>query len=68
MARTVEQLQLSVEEDDLRERNEAGEALIRRMAFLRPSTCWVEVEEATTRLLDCLLNGSILQSVYRVEC
>lgn len=45
MARTVEQLQLSVEEDDLRERNQAGEALIRRMAFLRPSTCWVEVEE-----------------------
>src|SRR5689334_8785086 len=45
MARTVEQLQLSVEEDDIRERSRAGEALIQRMAFLRPSTCWVEVEE-----------------------
>ncbi|KAL4751574.1 fungal-specific transcription factor domain-containing protein [Aspergillus terricola var. indicus] len=45
MARTVEQLQLSVEEDELYGRNQAGETLIRRMAFLKPSTCWREAEE-----------------------
>ncbi|RDW72338.1 putative C6 transcription factor [Aspergillus mulundensis] len=45
MARTVEQLQLSVEEDDLYRRNQPGETLIRRMAFLKPSTCWREAEE-----------------------
>ncbi|KAL3463717.1 fungal-specific transcription factor domain-containing protein [Aspergillus heterothallicus] len=45
MARTVEQLQLSVEEDDLYGRNQTGETLIRRMAFLKPSTCWREQEE-----------------------
>ncbi|KAL2849342.1 fungal-specific transcription factor domain-containing protein [Aspergillus pseudodeflectus] len=45
MARTVEQLQLSVEEDDLYGRNQTGETLIRRMAFLKPSTCWREAEE-----------------------
>ncbi|KAL3477665.1 fungal-specific transcription factor domain-containing protein [Aspergillus californicus] len=44
MARTVEQLQLSVEEEDIG-KNQAGETLIRRMAFLKPSTCWREVEE-----------------------
>ncbi|KAL4878463.1 fungal-specific transcription factor domain-containing protein [Aspergillus karnatakaensis] len=45
MARTVEQLQLSVEEDSLYERHQNGETLIRRMAFLKPSTCWREAEE-----------------------
>ncbi|KAL2862666.1 transcription factor domain-containing protein, partial [Aspergillus lucknowensis] len=45
MARTVEQLQLSVEEDDLQGRNQTGETLIRRMAFLQPSACWREQEE-----------------------
>ncbi|KAL2851058.1 fungal-specific transcription factor domain-containing protein [Aspergillus pseudoustus] len=45
MARTVEQLQLSVEEDDLYGRNQTGETLIRRIAFLKPSTCWREQEE-----------------------
>ncbi|KAL5003693.1 hypothetical protein BDV10DRAFT_180224 [Aspergillus recurvatus] len=45
MARTVEQLQLSVEEDELYGRNQAEETLIRRMAFLKPSSCWREAEE-----------------------
>lgn len=43
MARTVEQLQLSVEEDSLAHRS--GETLIRRMAFLKPSKSWREAEE-----------------------
>ncbi|KAL2814519.1 fungal-specific transcription factor domain-containing protein [Aspergillus cavernicola] len=45
MARTVEQLQLSMEEDSVHERSQPGETLIRRMAFLKPSTCWREAEE-----------------------
>lgn len=45
MARTVEQLQLSIEEDHLYDQGQAGETLIRRMAFLKPSTCWREAEE-----------------------
>ncbi|KAL4869461.1 hypothetical protein BDV12DRAFT_185158 [Aspergillus spectabilis] len=45
MARTVEQLQLSVEEDNLYDKHQTGEPLIRRMAFLKPSTCWRMAEE-----------------------
>lgn len=45
MARTVEQLQLSIEEDSVHGRGRPGEALIRRMAFLKPSACWIEAEE-----------------------
>lgn len=43
MTRTVEQLRLSVEEEDSRHRN--GEYLIRRMIFLREAENWVETEE-----------------------
>ncbi|KAE8312512.1 fungal-specific transcription factor domain-containing protein [Aspergillus transmontanensis] len=45
MARTVEQLQLSVEEEHLSSHSQSGETLIRRMAFLKPSTSWREAEE-----------------------
>lgn len=45
MARTVEQLQLSIEEDSVHGRGRPGETLIRRMAFLNPSSCWREAEE-----------------------
>ncbi|KAL4938986.1 fungal-specific transcription factor domain-containing protein [Aspergillus oleicola] len=43
--RTVEQLQLSVEEDHLFGRNQTGERLIRRITFMKPSACWQEAEE-----------------------
>ncbi|KAL4967186.1 putative C6 transcription factor [Aspergillus stella-maris] len=45
--RTVEHLQLSVEEDNLQDRTQtqAGERLIRRITFINPSTCWQEAEE-----------------------
>ncbi|KAF5866872.1 hypothetical protein ETB97_008676 [Aspergillus alliaceus] len=45
MARTVEQLQLSVEEEQFSSNTQSGETLIRRMAFLKPSTSWREAEE-----------------------
>ncbi|KAL4791613.1 fungal-specific transcription factor domain-containing protein [Aspergillus venezuelensis] len=43
--RTVEHLQLSVEEDHLLDRIQPGERLIRRITFMKPSTCWQEAEE-----------------------
>lgn len=43
MTRTVEQLRLSVEEEDGRSEN--GDYLIRRMTFLRKSDNWIETEE-----------------------
>lgn len=45
MARTVEQLQLSVEEEHLSSHSQFGETLIRRIAFLKSSTSWREAEE-----------------------
>lgn len=45
MTRTVEQLQLSIEEEDISQRNTAGENLLQRMVFLSPSKCWSEAEE-----------------------
>ncbi|KAE8381913.1 hypothetical protein BDV26DRAFT_278509 [Aspergillus bertholletiae] len=39
------QLQLSVEEEHLSNHSQPGETLIRRMAFLKPSTSWREAEE-----------------------
>ncbi|CAL5874068.1 uncharacterized protein PFLUO_LOCUS8355 [Penicillium psychrofluorescens] len=45
MVGTVEQLQLSVEEDVLNRATNPGETLIRRMVFLNPSTSWSEAEE-----------------------
>jgi hypothetical protein len=47
MTRTVEQLQLSVEEDNIdgSGRDKVGETLIRRMVFLKPSKSWSEAEE-----------------------
>jgi hypothetical protein len=42
MTRTVEQLQLSVEDED---QPRAAELLIKRMAFLPPATTWIEREE-----------------------
>ncbi|KAJ5708157.1 hypothetical protein N7488_007958 [Penicillium malachiteum] len=42
---TVEQLQLSVEEDELNRATNLGETLIRRMVFLNPSGSWSEAEE-----------------------
>lgn len=42
MTRTVEQLQLSVEEED---QAQSAEFLIKRMAFLRPCKSWIEREE-----------------------
>lgn len=43
MTRTVEQLRLSVEEEE--ERTMEGEYLIRRMSFLREPEFWPEAEE-----------------------
>ncbi|KAL4926115.1 putative C6 transcription factor [Aspergillus undulatus] len=43
--RTVEHLQLGVEEDDLYSKNQHGETLIRRITFLKPSACCQEAEE-----------------------
>ncbi|KFZ17290.1 hypothetical protein V501_01820 [Pseudogymnoascus sp. VKM F-4519 (FW-2642)] len=43
MTRTVEQLQLSVEEED--QSQSAEEFLIKRMAFLPPCNSWIEREE-----------------------
>lgn len=45
MTRTVEQLQLSVEEDDIAQKNRSGENLLQRMVFLSPSQTWSECEE-----------------------
>ncbi|KAJ5174278.1 uncharacterized protein N7482_000155 [Penicillium canariense] len=45
MVGVVEQLQLSVEEDDLYRVSNTGEILIRRMVFLTPSKSWHEAEE-----------------------
>lgn len=47
MARTVEQLQLSVEDDDEEHRHRVNpsEFLIQKMAFLSPPQDWVEREE-----------------------
>lgn len=45
MTRTVEQLQLSVEEDDDPHQTESAEFLIQRMAFLVPPKTWIEREE-----------------------
>jgi hypothetical protein len=42
MTRTVEQLQLSVEEED---QSQSAEFLIKRIAFLPPSKSWIEREE-----------------------
>ena len=42
MTRTVEQLQLSVEEED---QPQAAEFLIKRMGFLPPCKSWIETEE-----------------------
>ena len=43
MTRTVEQLRLSIEEEDRRSKD--GEYLIRRMTFLRKAESWIETEE-----------------------
>jgi hypothetical protein len=45
MTRTVEQLQLSVEDDDNPHQTESAEFLIQRMAFLVPPKSWIEREE-----------------------
>lgn len=45
MTRTVEQLQLSFEDEDGSHNNKAGENLIRRMTFLKPPESWSESEE-----------------------
>jgi hypothetical protein len=45
MTRTVEQLQLSVEDDGVNDYKANAEYLIRRMAFLKPPETWVEAEE-----------------------
>lgn len=42
MTRTVEQLQLSMEDED---QPRSAEFLIKRMAFLKPCTSWIEREE-----------------------
>jgi hypothetical protein len=44
MTRTVEQLRLSIEDEEERHTSSAH-TLIRRMAFLPPSTTWAEAEE-----------------------
>ncbi|VUC30259.1 unnamed protein product [Clonostachys rosea] len=44
MTRTVEQLRLSVEEDDDENSKSSVNSLIRRMAFLPPSSSWAEAE------------------------
>ncbi|KAJ5893219.1 hypothetical protein N7495_004910 [Penicillium taxi] len=45
MVGTVEQLQLSIEEDELYNTKNSGEILIQRMVFLTPSSSWSEAEE-----------------------
>lgn len=45
MARTVEQLQLSVEEDDPQFMLSKSKVLVKRMKFLRPCQSWSEQEE-----------------------
>lgn len=45
MARTVEQLQLSVEDDDPQSASHQTKVLVRRMKFLRPCESWSEREE-----------------------
>lgn len=45
MARTVEQLQLSVEDDELPPSAGESTVLVHRMAFLQPPVDWSEVEE-----------------------
>ena len=45
MTRTVEQLRLSVEDEDHQHPSSSSRALIRRMAFLTPCSSWREVEE-----------------------
>ncbi|GFG23199.1 uncharacterized transcriptional regulatory protein C1683.13c [Aspergillus udagawae] len=45
MTRTVEQLQLSVEESQGDRGSEEGEYLIQRMVFLKPSKFWWQAEE-----------------------
>ncbi|KAF7169696.1 hypothetical protein CNMCM5623_002360 [Aspergillus felis] len=45
MTRTVEQLQLSVEESQGDRGSEEGEYLIQRMVFLKPSNFWWQAEE-----------------------
>lgn len=45
MTRTVEQLQLSVEDESNNMKEGAAEFLIQRMAFLEPPLTWVEAEE-----------------------
>ncbi|CAH0022138.1 unnamed protein product [Clonostachys rhizophaga] len=44
MTRTVEQLRLSVEEDEDENGKSSTNSLIRRMAFLAPSSSWTEAE------------------------
>ena len=45
MARTVEQLGLSVEERDDEQSDAGTHSLIHRIAFLKPAQSWVETEE-----------------------
>lgn len=45
MARTAEQLQLSVEDEHQSPSMDRGQALVKRMAFLRPCDSWIELEE-----------------------
>ncbi|KAJ4991055.1 hypothetical protein SVAN01_03405 [Stagonosporopsis vannaccii] len=45
MARTVEQLQLSVEDDDPQSASHQTKVLVKRMKFLRPCESWSEREE-----------------------
>lgn len=45
MARTVEQLQLSVESEDQVGSPKDTQVLVKRMAFLRPCRSWSEIEE-----------------------
>ncbi|KAH7377754.1 fungal-specific transcription factor domain-containing protein [Pyrenochaeta sp. MPI-SDFR-AT-0127] len=45
MARTVEQLQLSVESEEQPGLHRDTQVLVKRMAFLRPCKSWIEIEE-----------------------
>ncbi|KAH7011153.1 fungal-specific transcription factor domain-containing protein [Ilyonectria destructans] len=45
MTRTVEQLRLSTEDDENQSQSSTCRALFKRMAFLSPSSTWIEVEE-----------------------
>ncbi|KAH7148203.1 fungal-specific transcription factor domain-containing protein [Dactylonectria macrodidyma] len=45
MTRTVEQLRLSTEDDENQSQSSTCKALFKRMAFLPPSSTWIEVEE-----------------------